>query len=191
MGRPAEAMTEIQRAQALEPLSVITHRDVAWHLFFQRRYDEAIAHLEETLQLDANYAGARTLLARALAEKGRYAEALEHLRLAAPFMPPGINLSFVAHVQAMSGDRRAADASMAQIEADSADWYVPPYYAALVYTAEGRAEPGPERARSRVSRTGLDARESSSGSALRSHSRRASIHRARRPHAVPGSVIFA
>jgi tetratricopeptide (TPR) repeat protein len=138
MGRPAEAMREIQRAQALEPLSLIFDRDVAWHLFFQRRYDEAIAHLERTLQKDANYAPARTLLARALAEQGRYAEALEHLRLAAPFMTAGVNLSFVAYVQARSGDRRASDASMAEIKSHS-EWRVPPYYSALVYTAQGRA----------------------------------------------------
>jgi serine/threonine-protein kinase len=138
MGRYSEAMDEIQRAQALEPLSIITNRDVAWHLFFQKRYDEAIAHLEETLRINPDYAGARTLLARALAERGRYKEALDHLRQAAPFMSSGVNLSFVAYVQAMSGDHRAADASMAQIKARSAEWYVPPYYSALVYAAQGR-----------------------------------------------------
>ena len=137
MGRPAEATREIQRAQALQPLSLTFDRDVAWHLFFQRRYDEAIAHLEGTLQKDANYAPARTLLARALAEQGRYAEALEHLRLAVP-ANPGVNLSFVAYVQAKSGDRRASDASMAEIKSHS-EWRVPPYYLALVYTAQGRA----------------------------------------------------
>ncbi len=139
MGRFSEATNEIQRAQALEPLSIITNRDVAWHLFFQRRYDEAIAQLEETLRMDANYTNARTLLARALAEKQRYAEALDHLRKAAPFMSPGVNLSFVAYVQALSGDRRGADDSMAQIKAHGAEWSVPPYYLALVYAAEGRA----------------------------------------------------
>ena len=72
----------------------------AWHLFFQRRYDEAIAQLEQTLGMDAGYGAARTLLARALAERGRYPEALEHLRLAAPTMPAGTNLAFVAYVEA-------------------------------------------------------------------------------------------
>jgi eukaryotic-like serine/threonine-protein kinase len=139
MGRQDEAMAEINRAQELEPLSIIIDRDVAWHLFFQQKYDEAIAHLEQTLARDSTYAPARSLLARALAERGRYSEALEHLRLAAPGMTRGVNLSFIAYVQARSGDTRAADATMAQVEKLRSGEFVPPYYDALVYTAEGRS----------------------------------------------------
>jgi serine/threonine-protein kinase len=140
MGRQEEAMVEIGRAHALEPLSILIDRDIGWHLFFQQKYDEAIVQLEQTLVRDPTYAPTRTLLARALAERGRYAEALDHLRLAAPGMTRGVNLSFVAYVQAKSGDTRAADTTMAQIEKlKSAEGeYVPPYYDALVYTAQGR-----------------------------------------------------
>jgi hypothetical protein len=81
-------------------------------------------------------------MARALAELHRYPEALEHLRRAAPFMPSarGVNRSFVAYVQAKSGDRAGAEASLAEIEAhrQAAEWNVPPYYKALVHTALGR-----------------------------------------------------
>ncbi|MEP6916900.1 MAG: protein kinase [Acidobacteriota bacterium] len=142
MGRYDAAWTEIQRAKELEPLSISIDRDVAWHLFFQRRYADAVTHLEATLRLDAHNASAHTLLARALAELGRYPEALDHLREAAPFMSsPGVNLSFVAYVKAKSGDRVGAEAALAQIQEHASDWHVPPYYAALVYTAEGRTGP--------------------------------------------------
>ena len=70
MGRFDEAMTEIRRAQALDPMSLLIHRDIGWHLFCQRRYDEAIAQLRETLTLDPGFSAARTLLARTLAAKG-------------------------------------------------------------------------------------------------------------------------
>ncbi len=140
MGRQKEAMAEIGRAHDLEPLSILIDRDIGWHLFFQQKYDEAIGQLEQTLVRDTTYTPTRTLLARALAERGRYAEALEQLRLAAPAMTKtrGVNLSFVAYVQAKSGDTRAADATMAQIEKLRTAEYVPPYYDALVYTAQGR-----------------------------------------------------
>jgi Tfp pilus assembly protein PilF len=138
MGRQDEAIAEILRARALEPLSIIIDRDVAWHLFFQQRYDEAIAHLEQTLVRDATFAPARTLLARALAERGRYAEALEHLRAAAPAMTRGVNLSFVAYVQARSGDLQQADATMAEVQRLRSHENIPPYYDALVHTAAGR-----------------------------------------------------
>jgi tetratricopeptide (TPR) repeat protein len=135
-------MAERQRAQALEPLSVLIHRDIGWHLFLQGRYDEAIADLEEALVMDPDYAAARTLLARALAERGRYAEALEQLRRAAPRMTGarGVNLSFVAYVQAKSGDVQAANLTLAKVRQLAATEYVPPYYDALVYTAEGNAD---------------------------------------------------
>jgi tetratricopeptide (TPR) repeat protein/predicted Ser/Thr protein kinase len=140
MGRQDEAMAEIKRAQELEPLSIIIDRDIAWHLFFQEKYDEAITHLQQTLGRDSTYAAAHTLLARALAERGRFEEAVEHLRLATSGtkQASGVNLSFVAYVQARSGDTRAADATLAQVEKLREVEYVPPYYDALVYTAQGR-----------------------------------------------------
>ena len=50
MGRQDEATAEISRAQELEPLSMIIHRDIGWHLFFQSRFDEAVAQLQQTLR---------------------------------------------------------------------------------------------------------------------------------------------
>jgi tetratricopeptide (TPR) repeat protein len=131
-------MREIQRAQELEPLSLPIHRDIAWHLFFQRRYAEAIAQLEETLRMDPAYAPAHTLIARALAEERRFPEAMEYLRRAKPSLPPKTYLSFVAHVQALAGDAVGAQQSLREI--DAMDGYVPPYYLALVYTALGQQE---------------------------------------------------
>jgi tetratricopeptide (TPR) repeat protein len=139
MGRQSEAMSEILKAQELEPLSIIIHRDVAWHLFFQRRYDEAIDHLHRTLEMDPGYAAARTLLARALAERGRYPEALQELKRAEDNgLARGPYLSFAAYVQAASGNRSGADDSLREIARVRATEYVPPYYDALVYVAERR-----------------------------------------------------
>ncbi len=136
MGRPEDAMREIQRAQDLEPLSLPVHRDIGWHLFFQRRYPEAVAQLEATLRMDPAYAPAHTLLARALAEQGQYPAAFDHLRRAEPSLPRKTYLSFLAYVQAMSGDAAGAAHSLQQI--DATEGYVPPYYLALVYTALGQ-----------------------------------------------------
>jgi tetratricopeptide (TPR) repeat protein len=111
---------------------------VAWHLFFQRRYDEAISHLQETLRMDSGYAPAHTLLARALAEQGRFQEAFDHLRAAAGSMPAATNLAFVAYVQALSGDRGSAEATLQEVRKRVSREYVPPYYLALVYAAESK-----------------------------------------------------
>jgi tetratricopeptide (TPR) repeat protein len=136
MGRQQEAMNEILEAQKLEPLSVIIDRDVAWHYFFQKRYDEAITHLEGTLRTAPNYDAARSLLARALAERGRYAEAIDQLEHLSEKFSRGTKLAFLAYVHAASGNSAEADALMRQKA--QMDGYTPPYYDALVYAAEGR-----------------------------------------------------
>jgi tetratricopeptide (TPR) repeat protein len=137
MGRFDEAMAEIRRAQALDPMSVLIHRDIGWHLFCQRRYDEAIAQLRETLTLDPGYSAARTLLARALAAKGEYAEALAELARVRGNLSPTTYLSFKGYIEAASGDRQAAAASLQELHRLASLSYVSPYYLALIHTALG------------------------------------------------------
>ena len=137
MGRSDEALEEIQRARDLEPLSLIIHRDVGWHLFFQRKYSEAVVHLRETLKLDPAYTAARTLLARALAEQGEYGEALRELELAATGQPSNALDSFVAYVQARSGNRSAAERWLSRVRQEANTGYVSPYCLGLVHVALG------------------------------------------------------
>ena len=76
IGREDEALVEIRRALELDPFSSIISRDVAWPLFYSRRYDEAIAHLDTTLKNFPGYQPAERLRARALAQRGNHAEAV-------------------------------------------------------------------------------------------------------------------
>ena len=140
MGRQEEAMRAIERARDLAPHSIIIHRDVAWPLFFQGRYDESIAHLDETLRMDPQYTAALHLRARALAERGRYQEAMEELRRADPNGTSATILSFRAYVEAKSSDQPAAERTLKEVEARGRDskQFVPPYYIALVNVALGR-----------------------------------------------------
>jgi tetratricopeptide (TPR) repeat protein len=76
MGREDEGLAEIRRALDLDPLSAIISRDVAWPLFFTRRYDAAIQQLNTTLTDHPGYLPAERLLGRAQAMKGQTAEAV-------------------------------------------------------------------------------------------------------------------
>jgi Tfp pilus assembly protein PilF len=138
MGRFDEALSEVRRAQALDPLSILINRDVAWHFFCQRRYDEAIAQLHETLTLDPGYPPAVTLLARSLAAKGDYAEALARLEQVKGRTSDVSYLSFRGYIEAASGQRSRAESTLAELRAVAGREYVPPYYVALIYTALGR-----------------------------------------------------
>ena len=137
MGRPAEAQQEIDRARALEPMSLIIHRDVAWHLFFQKKYAEAAAHLRETLRLDPEYVAARTLLARSLAELGDHDGAIQALRRASRSSPGSAIDSFLAYVEALKGNAAPAQRWLSSLDRAPDASYVSPYYVALVQLALG------------------------------------------------------
>ena len=62
MGRFEEALLEVQRAQELDPLSLLTSVNAGWTFYFARQYDRAIAQCRKALELDANSHGAHDCL---------------------------------------------------------------------------------------------------------------------------------
>jgi eukaryotic-like serine/threonine-protein kinase len=80
LGRDAEALAEIRRAQQLDPLSVPVNREVGWVLYFARRHDEAIDELRKALAMDAEFLGARLVLWWAYVAKGAYELAIADIR---------------------------------------------------------------------------------------------------------------
>jgi serine/threonine-protein kinase len=140
LGRSEDAMREVHKALELEPLSVLIQRDVAWHLFHQRRYEEAIERLQATLETRPDFVAARTLLGRALVEAGRGVEGLAEMEKVVPQMPPGSGLPFLAYAQAAAGRPEAARRSLASLRRLPADAYVSAYYVALARMKLGQVE---------------------------------------------------
>lgn len=140
MGRFDEALAEIRVAQALDPMSILINRDIAWHYFCQARYSEAVAQLRQTLTMYPDYAPALTLLARSLAGLGQYTEALEELERARPRVPLVSYLGFRGAIEAAAGRRGQARRTLAELRELSQDDYVPPYALALIYTALGQID---------------------------------------------------
>ncbi|HSR90534.1 MAG TPA: protein kinase [Gemmatimonadales bacterium] len=62
LGRHDDALSQIKRAQQLDPLSVPVTRAVGWVLYFARRYDQAIEELQKALAMDPEFLGARLVL---------------------------------------------------------------------------------------------------------------------------------
>jgi eukaryotic-like serine/threonine-protein kinase len=76
VGRPDEAMAQIERALQVDPLSVRTQSFYATDLVYVRRYDDAIATSRAALRLQPDSFVARNALTQALFLTGRYDEAL-------------------------------------------------------------------------------------------------------------------
>jgi TolB-like protein/DNA-binding winged helix-turn-helix (wHTH) protein/lipopolysaccharide biosynthesis regulator YciM len=75
-GRTDEALIEMQRAQMLDPQSIMINRDIGLVLFHARQYDQAIEHLHKTVEMDPTLFQASDILGRAYEQKGRFEEAI-------------------------------------------------------------------------------------------------------------------
>ncbi len=76
-GRHEEALAEYRRALEIDPLSLIINRHYGESLFFAGRYDDGLAQLKKTVELDANFASVYAGLALIYQVKGNYAESVE------------------------------------------------------------------------------------------------------------------
>lgn len=81
MGRPTEAMAQIELALELDPLNALHHAFYAVDLVFVRRYDEAIVQSQEALKTAPGNPVALSAMASAYHNKGMYPEALRQLSL--------------------------------------------------------------------------------------------------------------
>jgi tetratricopeptide (TPR) repeat protein len=73
--RVIEALHELQAALSLDPLSPIINTNYAATLMIARRYPEAVAQFQKTLQRDPNFGPAHIKLSFLYATIGRFAEA--------------------------------------------------------------------------------------------------------------------
>jgi TolB-like protein/DNA-binding winged helix-turn-helix (wHTH) protein/Tfp pilus assembly protein PilF len=77
-GKIDAGLAELQRAQELDPLSLIISVDIGEFLGLARRYDEAVAQLQNTLKMDPHFLLAHVNLADVYNYEGKYTEAEKH-----------------------------------------------------------------------------------------------------------------
>jgi TolB-like protein/Tfp pilus assembly protein PilF len=141
MGRPEGALTEIQTAQRLDPLSLITSSDVGWAYYFARRYDRAIERCQETLELDPNFVGAHDCLGSAYLAKGNYGKAIAECQRATTGSGNDLlRATGLGRAYARAGRTAKAQEVLQRLRSESERRYVPPYFLATVYAALGEKD---------------------------------------------------
>jgi serine/threonine protein kinase/tetratricopeptide (TPR) repeat protein len=136
LGRHDDALTEIKRAQQLDPLSVPVSRAVGWVLYFARRYDQAIDELRKTLAMNPEFLGARMVLWWVYVAKGAYEEAIADIRREAE--RPGLRTVkklMLAFACAAAGNKEEANGILWEIEAKLAAEDRLALLSALLFTA--------------------------------------------------------
>lgn len=75
-GRFDEALTELEQARQLDPMSLVINADIGLAHYFARRYDQSVDQLLKTIEMDPNFAPARYYLAEVYVEKRMFDEAI-------------------------------------------------------------------------------------------------------------------
>jgi TolB-like protein/tetratricopeptide (TPR) repeat protein len=137
LGRADEAIAELKRAIALDPLSLVINTDLGNTYYRARRFDEAIKQLRRTIDLDPGFYYARWNLGSALAAKGDLGAAIEEYQKARGLNDDPSMLGLLGNAYAAAGKRAEAIKIRDELEAISKQRYVSAYSFALVYLGLG------------------------------------------------------
>jgi serine/threonine-protein kinase len=140
LGRFDESISEARRAVELD-LSPVASTELGNVLYRARRYDEAIAVLRKTLDVEPNYVTARAYLGLCYSMQGRHEEALAESQktlAAAPGYPDFVGL--VGCVYGRSGQRDQALRHLRELKALAKRVYVSPSPIAAVYASVGETD---------------------------------------------------
>jgi TolB-like protein/Flp pilus assembly protein TadD len=125
MNRSGEAIASVERAQRLDPLSLIIQSASARSYYNARRYQEAIDQAKVALDLDSTHARARFWIGMAAEQLGRSDEAIRELKAAIQQGgPTSAYLAALGHVYATSGQRREALRLLDELETRSKTRYI-------------------------------------------------------------------
>ena len=141
IGRFEEAREAIERAQALDPTSLIINTDLGFVLYYSGQYDAAIKQLRLVTEMNAEFPLAHLWLGRTYQEKMLYEEAIAEFRRAETVLRewPVVKAA-IGCAQGASGLRKEALATLEDLKRLSTERYVTPYGIAVIYAGLGETD---------------------------------------------------
>jgi TolB-like protein/tetratricopeptide (TPR) repeat protein len=140
LGQFDHALAQAKRAVELDPVSPIGHTDVATVYLIERRYDEAIAILRKTLEMEPDFYWAHRQLGMALELKGSPTEAIVEYQRASELNDDPRLLAFVGHSKASMGKQNEAREILAKLTEIARTRYVSGYSFAVIHLALGQKD---------------------------------------------------
>ncbi len=140
MGRNEEALAESQRANELDPVSLVTSSHAARYIF-EGQYDQAIEVTRKKLELYPDLPGPHAGLGEIYLLKRQFPEAIAEFQKAVSLSERAPR--FLAHLGnafGVSGQRQQAIKVLDELREQAKRRYVSPYEFALVYTGLGEKE---------------------------------------------------
>ncbi|HEV2617605.1 MAG TPA: protein kinase [Candidatus Acidoferrales bacterium] len=141
MGRPDQAIAEIQRAQEIDPLNIWTQITAGWVFYYSRQYNKAIEQCQKALELDPNSAGGYDCLGTSYLAAGQYQKAIEAAQKASSFSNDDpTRVVGLGRAYALAGRKADARRVIDQLKELSGRTYVSPYFFATIYAALGQKD---------------------------------------------------
>ena len=136
--RDEEAIAEVLKARAIDPLSPMMHTFAGGTLVMGRRYDDALPALRQALAIDPDFFPTHTVLGHFYQQTGKPDLAIEEFRKA--YRLSGGNTLQLANqgfVLGQIGRRSEAEQILTTLNQIAQSRYVPPHVFALVYASLG------------------------------------------------------
>jgi eukaryotic-like serine/threonine-protein kinase len=140
MGEFDRAIEEGKRALELDPVSPIINADVGTIYTLARRYDEAIAQLRDTVEMNPQFFGGHRCLGRALELKGATGEAIAEYHKAFELSDDPTILAMLARAEVSTGKSNEARQILSRLTEEAKARYVPAYAFAVIYLALGEKD---------------------------------------------------
>jgi len=138
VGRIADAVTEVQNALSLDPLSILFRVHLGFLYYVQRNYEHSIAQFRKVLEMNPQYYLAHAMMAPVFMQMGQFDQALECYAKA---READANSKFVDSLEAMTlaaaGQKDIAQEMLGVILRRSAHEYISPVSIAYICTALG------------------------------------------------------
>jgi DNA-binding winged helix-turn-helix (wHTH) protein/Flp pilus assembly protein TadD len=141
MGRPDEALDQVQQAHNLDPLSLIIDTEVGWVYYSSRRFPQAIEAFRNVIDLDQHFARAHTRLGMAYTAQKDFALAVREFKKAQELSGPDAYVDgLLGYALALTGDKNAARKLLTELTERSRHQYVPAFSMALICLGLGERD---------------------------------------------------
>ena len=140
LGHFDEALAQMQRALAIDPLAVIVNANAGFLLYGAGRFEEAVAKLQHTVAMEPGFVMTRYRLGLALEALGRYDEAIAEFQAMHPSDNDPLGLTAIARTLALMQRRDEAQRELERVIAISRNLYLPSVLIAGIYIALDDAE---------------------------------------------------
>ncbi|HXE75512.1 MAG TPA: winged helix-turn-helix domain-containing protein [Candidatus Xenobia bacterium] len=136
--RPDPAYAQIQRAQELDPLSLVIQVSVGRHYYYQHDFERAIREFRDSIEMAPNFFLGHLYLGLAYSQVNRPEEAIvEFERALETSGHSPLALAALAYARARAGHKAEAGELLNRLRAQARTRHVPAVYFAGVYTGLG------------------------------------------------------